>query len=51
MPPATSATPMKAASDAGWSLLLGSGFELFVGKQLHRTDGDEGERQGASNDP
>ena len=41
----------EAACDAGWSLPLGSGFELFVGKQLHRTDGDEGERQGASNDP
>ena len=28
----------EAACDAGRSVLLGLGFEAFIGKQLHRTD-------------
>jgi hypothetical protein len=36
----------EAACDAGRSLLPGSGFELFVGKQLHRTDSDEANARG-----
>src|SRR6266566_2459606 len=35
----------EAPCDADRSLLLGLGFELFVGKQLQRTDSDEGECQ------